>query len=606
MTNRPIGDYGLLSDCHSAGLVSGEGSVDWLCFPRFDSPSVFGRLLDADAGHWSIQPSTEWKMGRRYLEHSLVLETKFTTATGTATLTDALVFADNARGHETGRDAPHVLARMIEVVDGEMEFVVEFCPRPEYGLVRPIVHVRDGMVVARGGADVLIVAGPPPTEVDAGVARWRLHLHHGDQVGFAMQHATSHAAEPKPWSQRQVRKRLADTVKGWQSWSELHQQYEGPARTLVHQSGRVLHALTYQPTGAIIAAPTTSLGERAGGTRNWDYRYTWIRDASFTLRALWVAACPDEADRFVRFLIETAGLAVHQEQGIQIMYGIGGEHDLTERNLDHLTGWRDSQPVRVGNDAWRQHQSDVFGEFLDAVLRLHENFTPAPEICAFLIALADAAAAAWHEPDSGIWEARGEPRHYVYSKMMCWVALDRACRLAEWLGCTDRAPGWAATAEEIRAAILDRGWNQELGSFTQTFDDDQLDASALALAITGLLPFDDPRMISTIERIASDLSAPDGMLYRYRNDDGIEGDEGTFVLCTYWLVECLAALGQTERAVSLFERATGYANDLGLLSEEIDPSTGELLGNFPQAFSHVGLVNAAHALAQLDQPPIAT
>ena len=603
MTNRPIGDYGLLSDCHSAGLVSGEGSVDWLCFPRFDSPSVFGRLLDPDAGHWSIQPSAEWTTQRRYVEHSLVLKTEFTTATGVATLTDALVFADNARGHETGRDAPHVLARLIGVVDGEMDFVVEFCPRPEYGLVRPVVNVRDGMVVARGGADVLIVAGPPPTEVDAGVARWHLHLHKGDQMGFALQHAASYAAEPKPWSQRQVRKRLADTVKGWRSWSELHQQYEGPARTLVHHSGRVLHALTYQPTGAIIAAPTTSLPEYAGGSRNWDYRYTWIRDASFTLRALWVAACPDEADRFVRFLIETAGLAVHHDQGIQIMYGIGGEHDLTERVLGHLTGWRESKPVRIGNDAWRQHQSDVFGEFLDAVLRLHENFTPSSEVCAFLIALAEAAAAAWPEPDSGIWEARGEPRHYVYSKMMCWVALDRACQLAEWLGCTERAAVWAATAEEIRSAILDRGWNEELGSFTQTFDDDQLDASALALAITGLVPFDDPRMVSTIERIASDLAAPDGMLYRYRNDDGIDGDEGTFLLCTYWLVECLAALGQTERAFDLFERATSHANDLGLLSEEIDPRTGELLGNFPQAFSHVGLVNAAHALAQLDQPP---
>lgn len=407
VTDRAISDYGFLSDCHSAALDSGEGSIDWLCLPRFDSPSVFGRLVDEDAGHWLICPVDEFDVRRRYLGGSLVLETQFTTAGGMAMLTDALVFEDNARGHDTRRDAPHVLVRVIEVTEGAVAFSAEFCPRPEYGLVRPRMRLVDGTVVSRGGAEVLILAGPEPSGLDDGVARWQLSLSEGDRVGFALQHATTTSQIPKPWSERQIRKRLADTITGWESWAELHQRYDGPAKTLVHHSGRVLHGLTYQPTGAIIAAPTTSLGEHAGGTRNWDYRYAWIRDASFTLNALWVAACPDEAQRFVSFLIDTAGTAVEHDQGLQIMYGVGGEHDLAERELDHLTGWRDSRPVRVGNDACKQRQVDVFGELLDAVLRLHDSFTPSPEICAYLVKLADAAATAWLEPDSGIWEARG-------------------------------------------------------------------------------------------------------------------------------------------------------------------------------------------------------
>ena len=601
MSTLGIGEYGMLSDCHSAALVSREGSVDWLCLPRFDAPSVFGRILDPRAGHWSLHPAEEFEVRRRYTERSLVLETEFTTAHGAATVSDALVFADNARGHETGRDAPHVLLRWIEVREGVMEIHIEFSPRPEYGLVRPRLHMAGEALVARGGQDTLIVSGPAPAVIDDGRARWRIPMSRGERVGFSLHHGRREAPVPKAWSQREMRKRLADTIKGWHSWSDLHQQYEGPARHLVHHSGRVLHALTYQPSGAIIAAPTTSIGEAVGGTRNWDYRYAWIRDAAFTLRALWVAACPDEADRFVRFLVESAGLALQQDDGVQIMYGISGAHDLTERELDHLSGWRDCRPVRVGNDAWKQRQSDVFGELLDAVHLLADNFTPSPETATFLIGLADAAADAWREPDSGIWEARGAPRHYLYSKTMCWVALDRADRMAEWLGVPDRAGEWRCIAEEIRTAILTRGWNEQLQSFTQAFDDDQLDASVLMLAITGLLPYTDPRMVSTIDRVAADLAAPDGLLYRYRSDDGVEGDEGTFLLCSYWLVECLAALGRALEAFELFDRATGCANDLGLLSEEAAPLDGEPVGNFPQALSHVGLVNAAWALSQLER-----
>ena len=600
MSDRSIADYGLLSDCHSAALVSGEGSIDWLCFPRFDSPSTFGRLLDPDAGHWSINPVAEFDVRRRYLPGSLVIETQFATAIGMVMITDALIFNYKERDHDIGADAPHVLVRVAEVTEGTVELEADYAPRPEYGLVRPRLELVDGVVVSHGGADVLCLAGPPPTEMAAGRARWRIVLNKGERVAFALQHGRRWLPLPESLAAKEIAKRLDDTVVGWQSWSKQHQRYEGPAEELVHLSGRVLRALTYQPTGAIIAAPTTSLPEKVGGTRNWDYRYCWLRDASFTLDALWVAACPEEAGRFVQWIIETAGSSLGQASGLQIMYGVGGEHDLTERELPHLAGWRGSRPVRVGNAAWNQTQIDIYGEVLDAVVRLKDQIGTLPETgCQFLADMADAAAAAWGRPDAGIWEARGEPRQNLYSKLMCWVALDRAVILAEWIGRPDKAGYWEASREEVRTAILDHGWSEQLGSFTQSFDDDVLDASALMMAITGFLPVEDPRMAATIERIAVDLAAPCGLLYRYSGDDGIDGGEGLFIICTYWLVQCLAASGQAERAFELFERTTAYTNDLGLLSEEADPATGELMGNFPQAFSHVGLVNAAWALSQM-------
>ncbi len=600
MSERAIADYGLLSDCHSAALVTGEGSIDWLCFPRFDSPSVFGRLLDPAAGHWSIHPVAEFDVRRRYLPGSLVLETQFTTATGMVMVTDALVFDSDERGHEIGADAPHVLVRVIEITEGAMPLDVDFCPRPEYGLVSPRLEWADDVLVSRGGADVLCLSGPAPDEIGDGQARWRLVLEEGDRAAFALRHSRRWEPLAKTWSERQTRKRLADTLEGWRSWSKLHQHYQGPAQELVHLGGRVLRGLTYQPTGAIVAAPTTSLPEQAGGSRNWDYRYCWLRDASFTLNALWVAACPDEAADFVRWILETAGTSLQQGHGLQIMYGVGGEHDLSERELPHLAGWRGSRPVRVGNGAWNQTQTDIFGELLDAVVRLKDQLGPVAEsTCAFLADVADAAAASWGRPDSGIWEGRGEPRDHLYSKLMCWVALDRAVVLAEWIGRGDRAPEWGARREEIRAAILEHGWNDDIGAFTQSFGSDILDASCLMMVITGFLAVDDPRMVATIEKVAVELAAPCGLLYRYTGDDGLGDGEGVFIICTYWLVQCLAAAGQADRAIELFDRATAYANDLGLLSEEADPTTGELMGNFPQAFSHVGLVNAAWALSNM-------
>jgi GH15 family glucan-1,4-alpha-glucosidase len=364
----------------------------------------------------------------------------------------------------------------------------------------------------------------------------------------------------------------------------------------------VLYGLTYFPTGAIVAAPTTSLPEAPGRSRNWDYRYTWVRDASFTLEALWVAACPHEANRFFDYLADAAATHVAGGGDMQIMFGIGGEHDLTERELGHLSGWRSSRPVRTGNGAWNQRQLDVYGELLGAAHRLPDQVAGLhPVSRRFLADLADIAAARWCEADQGIWEVRGEPRHFLYSKLMCWVALDRAIALADSLDARDRVAWWKVSRDAIADAILTRGWNERVGAFTQSFGSDELDASALMLSIVGFLPADHPQMAATIDAVAAGLTDERGLVYRYLGADGLDGEEGSFLLCTFWLAHAHALAGDIDRARATFEAAARYTNDVGLLSEEVDGHTGELLGNFPQAFSHIGLVNAAWAIAQAER-----
>jgi GH15 family glucan-1,4-alpha-glucosidase len=599
MSTMPIADYALVSDCRSAALIHRNGSVDWLCFPRFDGPSVLGRLLDAAAGHWSIAPTGDAEITRRYVPETLVLETTCRTSTGTAKVLDALAVGRNERGHELGGGAPSVLMRQIVGVNGTVTFDLEYAPRPEYGLIFPLLETVDGGVVARGGADLLALSAPVPCEIDGSAARARFDVNSGDVVGFALHHRTSSQEPPSLWSQDEIATRLDDTAEAWRTWSALHQSYDGPWRDLVHQSGRVLYALTYFPTGAICAAATTSLPETVGGERNWDYRYAWVRDASFTMQALWVAACPDEADKFFDFMSAAAATQVRRGADLQIMFGIGGERDLTERTLPHLAGWRDSAPVRVGNGAWSQRQLDVYGELLDAVYRLPEQLDRlSPTTKRFLADLADTAAARWREQDQGIWEIRGEPRDFLYSKLMCWVALDRAIALADRIDAPDRVDRWKQQREEIAEAILTRGWSEEAGAYTQSFGSTELDASNLMMAIVGFLPATDPRMHATIDAIADRLTDDHGLVYRYLADDGLGGDEGTFLLCTFWLAQALALAGEVDRATEVFDRAVAYANDIGLLAEEVDGKTGELLGNFPQAFSHIGLVNAAWAISQ--------
>ena len=600
MSRSPIAEYALLSDCHSAALVHRSGSVDWLCFPRFDSPSVFARLLDDRAGHWSISIAGARAVRRRYLDSTLVLRTELETASGRLTLTDALAVGPNERGHELGARSPHALLRRARCTAGTVGLTLELAPRPGYGVVLPKLRVVSGGVLATGGGSALLLSSGLRFTTGDGVAKAGLTLRAGQTSAFALQYLPD--GPGVRWTPEEIEHRLAETVTAWRSWSGMHQRYDGPWRELVYLSGKVLRGLTYQPTGAMVAAATTSLPETVGGERNWDYRYAWIRDTSLTLEALWVAACPDEARQFFNFLAGAALPQLRQEGRLQVMFGVNAERDLTERTLPHLRGWRGSRPVRVGNGAWHQLQLDVYGELLSAVHRLREQLGAlGPSLSGFLADAADAAAALWREPDQGIWEMRAGPRHFLHSKLMCWVALDRAIELADVLGADpERVGRWREERGRIRAAILEQGWSERAGAFTQAFGSDALDASALLLSIVGFLPADDPRIRATVHAIADRLTDPRGLVYRYKADDGLEGEEGSFLLCTFWLAHALALGGDAVRARETFERAVASVNDLGLLSEEVDGATGELLGNFPQAFSHLGLVNAAWAIAQAE------
>jgi GH15 family glucan-1,4-alpha-glucosidase len=605
MSTTPIAEHALLSDCHSSALVDKRGSVEWLTFPRFDSPSVMGRLLDDEAGHWAIHPLGDFTSTRGYVDGTMVLETTFRTGTGTLVLTDALAVGPGNEGHDLGRNVPHLLVRALTCVDGEVEAQISYAPRPEYGLVVPLLSAVPDGVTARGGAEWLVLTTPVELDVASGVATGRVRLSAGETLRFGLHRSTLEESPAHVWSDDQLAGFLEDTVAAWRSWSVLHQSYDGPWKELVHTSGRVLKALTFQPSGAVVAAATTSLPEGVGGERNWDYRYSWVRDASLTMEALWVAACPDEANDFFSFMATAAASGVGADRALQIMFGVGGEHDLSERTLDHLQGWRSSRPVRVGNGAWQQQQVDVYGELLGAAYRLSDQLHALdPDTRRFLAALADAAAVRWREPDQGIWEVRGDPQHFLYSKVMCWVALDRAVAMADVIGDRSRVEQWKRTRDEIAETVARDGWSEAASAYTQYVGTDALDASNLMLPIVGFLPASDPRVLATIDAIEERLTDDRGLVYRYRTEggvDGLAGEEGTFLLCTFWLAQALAMADRVERAREVFERAARYVNDVGLLAEEVDPGSGELLGNFPQAFCHIGLVNAAWEISEAER-----
>ena len=477
---------------------------------------------------------------------------------------------------------------------------MELAPRPEYGLVRPLFRATDGGGRTFGGPNQLAITAGVPVTIEQATMRARFTVKAGESVGFALRWAAVEDVAPQPTAASAVADRIADTVEAWRSWEALHDIYPGCHRELVRFSSRVLHGLTYRPTGAIVAAPTTSLPETVGGERNWDYRYSWIRDASLTLQALYIGTCPDEASDFVSFMTSSAGGGGGDQHSLQIMYGIGGEHDLSERELPHLRGWRGSRPVRVGNGAWAQSQLDVYGELLDTLHRYRERLGELhPEIQAFVASLADAAASAGRRRTRGCGRCAANPATTCHPR--CCAGL-RSTAPSSW-----RLTGHAREDERMGARAgprsrgrADPGWSEARQAYAQSFDSDELDAAALLMPLVGFLPATDRRMMSTVEAIARDLS-DDGLVLRYRsqsglNADGLPGEEGTFVICSFWLVSCLAQAGQVDRAEALFDRLTGYANDLGLLAEEIDTRSGELLGNFPQAFSHIGLITAARSI----------
>jgi len=573
-----VGDLALLGDCQTAAIVGRFGGVEWLCPPDFDSPSVFGRLLDPDGGHLSIAPVQPASVVRRYRPGTLVLETTFTTADGVVRVTDGLLLGHGERGHEIGRASPHVLVRVVEGVRGAVRMHLEHRPKPDYARADVALESLSSNEVRGGGVTLVCEAALTLNDASAS-ASWVSTP--GTPVTSTLMFGDVTVADP--------RAHLDDTIAAWRSWVGLHHGYRGHHQDLVQHSAIVLQALTHAPTGAIIAAPTTSLVEAEAPDATWDYRYGWLRDTSMTVQALWVAACPDEAQRYFSWIARVT----KDSPRIQVVYGIHGETDLTEHTLDNLSGFNGARPVRVGNGAWDQEQLDVPGEVLDAAWQLRDQLDLDDPTIALLCRLADHAADHWADQDSGMWEGREGTRDYVSSKVLCWVALDRAVRMSDRLGDNARPQIWQQAADAVRAAVLEKAWSSDLGAYTGAFGSDHLDASVLLMPIVGFLPADDPRMLATINVIAKDLN-DNGLMVRWTGAEG-----AAFAICSYWLADCLARAGQLDRAVEVFNRVTQCANDVGLLSEEIDPQTNALMGNFPQGLSHVGLVNAAWSIEQL-------
>jgi GH15 family glucan-1,4-alpha-glucosidase len=592
---RPIGDYAFLGDCHTGALVSSSGSVDWLCLPRLDSGSYFGRLLDHERGGWCAITATDpaARGSRHYLDGTLVLQTDMATPSGRVRVTDCLTMRPGG-----ARRPYRQLLRVVDGLQGAVDLRVEVVPRFDYGQVRPWIRRAGRTWQALGGDDGLVIEGDvplAPSGLHDLVAEVRIHAR--QRLRLSLRHVRPEVldgAGTRPTAPEELDRRLAQTVAWWRSWSARAGRL-GPDRAAVVRSATVLKALTQATTGAIAAAATTSLPEAPDGPRNWDYRASWVRDSVFALRSLAELGFTAEADGFRRFVQRSAAGSTEE---LQIMYGLGGERRLDEVILDDLEGYGGARPVRIGNAAARQHQHDVYGELLDLAWNWHrQGHSPNADDWRFLVELVNAAAERWRTPDRGIWELRGRPRHLVHSKVMCWVALDRGLRLADEVGFPAPVERWTATRAAIRATVERHGYDPGRGVFTQALRRPELDAALLLLPSVGFVAWDDPRMRRTVDALRRELEV-DGLLLRYRTPDGLEGAEGAFVACTFWLAECLARQGRTAEARAAFDAASATANDLGLFAEEFHPASGTLLGNFPQALTHLSHIAAAVALEQ--------
>jgi GH15 family glucan-1,4-alpha-glucosidase len=588
----PIADYALLADCHSTALVHRAGSIDWACLRRFDAGSAFGRLLDWERGGHFALTIRDAVARRSYIDGTLVLETRWEGPHGTAVVHDAFAM------HAGGRHAPrHQLLRVVECTEGQVDVDVDVAPRFDYGDLRPWLRAMGpGTYAAIGGDDALALVTDAPLSIDRGrcLLHGRMRLTAGARLRFSLLSQPSHELNPSATRVGEVDSRLGETIRWWQRWSQDTRtpQHHGD---LVRRSAAVLKGLTCAPTGAIVAAATTSLPEQVGGARNWDYRFCWIRDATMALQALDQAGHREVASGFRQFLMRaTAGHA----DDIQIMYGAYGQRRLPEQELD-LTGYRGSRPVRIGNRAATQRQLDVFGHILDAAHAWDADGSRLdPEEWRFLRSVVDAAAGAWQDPDRGMWEMRGAPMHFVHSKVMLWVALDRGVRLAEQGAGDGDVERWRATRERLREVVERRGVAADGGYFTQTLGGTAVDAALLRLPMVGFVDVRDPRMLATTATIRERLALPGGFIRRYQTDgrDGLPGSEGAFLLCSFWLAEVLALQGEVDDAERLFAQVVDAGNDLGLFAEEYDAAAGELLGNYPQAFTHLGLIQAAFTL----------
>jgi GH15 family glucan-1,4-alpha-glucosidase len=590
----PIADYAFLSDCNSAALVSSRGSIDWACLRRFDANSVFGRILDWErGGYFDVAPVGEADVSRRYLGDSLVLETRFTTPEGQVRLCDAFSL------HRGDEEPDNQLLRVLEGVEGTVEVQVCIEPRFDFGELRPMIrdHGDHGTFSVVGGDGALVVTSDRPLDLDEQQVRLtaRLRVGAGERIRFSLESQLPHRLDVRAHPPEEIDRRLAATVRWWEEWSS-DTVAGGPYAEQVRRSAAVLHGLTCGPTGALVAAATTSLPEEIGGERNWDYRYTWIRDSTLVVAALDVAGQPAAARRFRDFLLRSAG---GDPRDLRIMYGLDGSRYLPEHELA-LSGYRSSAPVRIGNEAFFQTQHDMYGQILDVAHLWHTTHEPIDDDeWRYLRAVADRATEVWQEPDEGIWEVRCGHRHFVHSKALLWVAMDRAVRFVEEEGYEGDADRWRQVGDAIREDVEARGVKD--GSFVQAYDTDEVDAALLELPMVGFVSPGDERMLRTVDRILEDLTVPpQGFVKRYRADkvdDGLSGGEGTFLMCSFWLVDVLAMQGRMDEAVERFERLLEVANDVGLYSEQHDAESGELLGNFPQAFTHMALINSAHHLA---------
>jgi len=583
-----IEDYALIGDLQTGALVSRYGAVDWLCFPRFDSGALFAALLGTpENGHWTIQPHGEFRpLSRRYRDDTLVLESELETDTGVVRLIDFMP------PRETNPD----LVRIVEGVRGRVDMRMELVLRFDYGSIVPWVRTLEGTLVAIAGPDAVLLRTPVEQEGRDMRTYAEFSVAEGDRVPFVLRWFPSDQTPPEPIEPERA---LEETVAFWEEWAAVC-KFEGRWHAAVHRSLLTLKALTYAPTGGIVAAPTTSLPEWIGGVRNWDYRFCWLRDATLTLLALIRGGYVDEAGAWRDWLLRAiAG----SPDDLQIMYGVGGERRLTEIELGWLDGYEGSRPVRIGNGASGQRQLDVYGEVVDALYQARrQGLAPSDDAWRLTCRLIDWLESGWQEPDEGIWEVRGPRRHFTHSKVMAWVAFDRAIKMVERIGRDGPVDRWKSIRREIRREVLEQGYDAERGTFVQFFGSDRLDASCLLIPLVGFLPATDERVVGTVRAIEQGL-VRGGFVERYRADeenadvDGLPPGEGVFLPCSFWLAAVLHQQGRRAEAVALYDRLLALRNDVGLISEEYDPERGRLVGNFPQAFTHIGIVETAYTLS---------
>jgi len=585
-----IEDYALLGDCETAALVGRDGSIDWLCFPRFDAGACFAALLGTpEHGRWLLAPAQPpYTVKRRYRPGTLILETDYETESGAVTVVDWM----------PPRSAAPDVMRMVTGTRGQVPMRLELIIRFDYGSIIPWVRRTDSGIRATAGPDTLYFRTDLPLRGEDEHTISEFTVAAGQRHCMTLTWESTYQPEP---AKKDVEQSLCDTEEWWREWSSRC-TYHGEWRDAVLRSLITLKALTYAPTGGVVAAPTTSLPEQLGGVRNWDYRYCWLRDATFTLYALMIGGYTEEARAWREWLINAVAGSPSK---LQIMYGLAGERRLTELELPWLPGYEGAAPVRIGNAAHQQHQLDVYGEVMDALyLARRVGLDPSENAWRIQRAIVSFLETDWEKPDEGIWEVRGPRRHFTHSKVMAWVALDRAVKSVEHFGLDGPVEQWRRLRDHIHRQVCREGFNPRLNSFVQYYGSDRVDASLLMLPLVGFLPATDPRMLGTVEAIQR-LLMHDGFVYRYQADeavDGLPGDEGVFLLCTFWLADNLALQGRHEEAREIFVRLLALRNDLGLLSEEYDPYTRRLVGNFPQAFSHVGLINTARNLTRAGGP----